>query len=49
MFTLDKVPLEETGCMSNLYYLLAAQASSFLIHHLFLSAVSLTTLGTLKK
>ena len=27
--TLNKTPLEETGCLSNLYYLLAAQASSF--------------------
>ena len=29
-----KTPLGETGCPSNLYYLLAAQASSFLIHRL---------------
>ena len=28
-FPLDKTPLGETGCLSNLYYLLAAQASSF--------------------
>ena len=32
--TLNKTPLGETGCLSSLYYLLAAQASSFqfLIH-----------------
>ena len=28
--TLNKTPLGETGCLNNLYYLLAAQASSFL-------------------
>ena len=33
--TLDKTPLGETACLSNLYYLLAAQASSFSIHSLF--------------
>ena len=26
-YTLNKTPLGETGCLSNLYYLLAAQAS----------------------
>ena len=31
-YTLGKTSLGETGCLSNLYYLLAAQASSFLIH-----------------
>ena len=31
-YTLNKTPLGETGCFSNLYYLLAAQAYSFLIH-----------------
>ena len=31
---LNKIPLGETGRLSNLYYLLAAQASSFLIHPL---------------
>ena len=30
--TLNKTPLGETGCLSTFYYLLAAQASSFLIH-----------------
>ena len=29
---LNKTLLGETGCLSNLYYLLAAQVSSFLIH-----------------
>ena len=33
-YTLDKTPLGETGCLNNLYYLLAGQASSFLIHFL---------------
>ena len=28
-YTLDKTPLGETGCLSSLYYLLAAQALSF--------------------
>ena len=28
-YTLNKTPLGETGCLNNLYYLLAAQASSF--------------------
>ena len=30
--TLNKTRLGQTGCLSNLYYLLATQASSFLIH-----------------
>ena len=30
-YTLNKIPLGETGCLSNIYYLLAAQVSSFLI------------------
>ena len=35
-----KNPLEETGCLSNLYYLLAAnQGSSFLIHSTFPNTV----------
>ena len=29
---LIKLPLEKLGCLSNLCYLLGAQASSFLIH-----------------
>ena len=33
-YALNKTPLGETGCLSNLYYLLAAQASSSLIHPL---------------
>ena len=36
----NKTPVGETGCLSNLYYLLAAQASSFLIHCLFQNTVS---------
>ena len=31
-YALNKTPLGETGCLSNLYYLLAVQAFSFLIH-----------------
>ena len=30
-YTLNKNPLGETGCLTNLHYLLAAQASGFLI------------------
>ena len=33
-YTLEKNPLGETGCLRNLYYLLAAQVSSFLIQFL---------------
>ena len=40
ILTLDKTPLGETGCLSSLYYLLAAQASSFLIRHPFPNTVS---------
>ena len=36
----NKTPVGETGCLSNLYYLLAAQAPSFLIHSLFQNTVS---------
>ena len=39
-YTLNKTPLGVTGCLSNLYYLLAAQASSFLIHSSFPNLVS---------
>ena len=28
-YTLNKTPLGKTGCLTNLYYLLAAQGSSF--------------------
>ena len=28
-YTLNKTPLEEPGCLSNLYYLVASQATSF--------------------
>ena len=31
LYTLNKTPLGETGCLSNLYYLLVAQPSNFLI------------------
>ena len=44
---LIKTPLEKTGCFSNLYYLLAAQTSTFLLHHPSLSTVISTTVGTL--
>ena len=33
-------PFGETGCMSNLYYLLAAQSSRFLVHPLSPNTVS---------
>ena len=46
-YTLNKTPLGETGCFSNLYYLLAAQAYSFLIHPTFPKIVSQDTFGTL--
>ena len=39
--------LGETGCLSNLYYLLAAQAPSFLIYPCFPNAVSQTKLDSL--
>ena len=32
IYTFDKTPIVEAGCFSNLYYLLAVQAYSFLIH-----------------
>ena len=31
-YALNKTPLGETGCLSQLCYLLAAQASSFSVH-----------------
>ena len=31
--TLNRTQLGETGCLTNLNYLLAAKASVFLIHH----------------
>ena len=39
-YTLNKTPLGVTRCLSNLYYLLAAQASSFLIHSSFPNLIS---------
>ena len=47
ILTLDKTPLEETGCLRNLYCLLPAQASSFLFYQPFPNTVSCSTLGTL--
>ena len=47
-YTLNKTPLGETGCLSNLYYLLAFQASSFLIHPLSQTQSVRTPLVTLK-
>ena len=32
LYTINKTPLEKTGCLSNLYYLLTARTSSFLIY-----------------
>ena len=46
-YTLNKTPLGETGWLRNLYYLLAAQASRFLIYPPFPSTVSQDTFGTL--
>ena len=45
-YTLNKTPLGETGCSSSLYYLLAAQVSSFLIHSPFSNIVIHDTFGT---
>ena len=39
-YTVNKTSLGETGCSSNLYYLLTARASSFLICHPFPNTVS---------
>ena len=39
-YTFNETPLGETGCLSNLYYLLTAQTSSFLIHHPFPNTVT---------
>ena len=44
--TLNKTLLGETGCSNNLYYLLAAQASSFLINFPFPNTVSWTIPGS---
>ena len=41
IYSLNKTPLRETGCLSNLYYVLAAQASTFP------NIVSQNTFGTL--
>ena len=45
--TLNKPSLGETGWLINPYFLLAAQASSFLIYFSFPNTVSEDTLGTL--
>ena len=42
-----KTCLGETGCLRNLYYLLAAQASSLFVHPPFLNTVSQDNHGTL--
>ena len=39
-YALHKTPFGETGWLSNLYYLLAVQASNFLINHPFPNTVS---------
>ena len=44
---LNKTLLEKTGCLRNFYYLLAAQTSSFLVHHSFPNTVSQATLCNL--
>ena len=46
-YTLNKTPLGETECLSNLYFLLAVQASSFLTHPLFPNTVIQDAFGTL--
>ena len=43
----SKILLVETGCLSNLYYVLAAQASGFLIYPLFSNIVSYAKPGSL--
>ena len=40
LHTVNKTSLGETGCLRNLYYLLTARASSFLICHPFPNTVS---------
>ena len=47
LYTLNKSPLGETGCLSNLYYLLAAQSSNFFIYPPFPNTVSQDTFGNL--
>ena len=46
-YTLNKTPLAEIGCLSSLYYLLPAQASSCLIHSPLLNTVIPYPTGTL--
>ena len=46
-YYLNKSSSGETGCLSNLYYLLAAEGSSFLVHLPFPNTVSQDTIGTL--
>ena len=46
-YTLNKILLGETGCLRSLYYLLTAQASSFLIQAPFPNKVSQDTFGIL--
>ena len=47
IYTFDKNCLGQTGCLSNLYYLVTAQASGFFIHHLFPNTVSQDNFSTL--
>ena len=46
-YALNKTPLEETGYLNSLYYLMVAQASSFVIHLSFPDTVSQNTFATL--
>ena len=46
-YTLNKTSLGETGCLRNLFYLLAAKASSFFNSPPFVLTVSQDTFGTL--
>ena len=45
-YALNETPYGETGCLSNLYYLLAVQAFSFLIHLPFPNMVGQDIFGT---
>lgn len=38
-YTLNKTPLEETGCLSSLYYLLNAQASRIHFQNCYLKKI----------
>ena len=47
-FTGNRTLWGETGCLSNLYYLLASQAASFSIHPFFPNTISQDTFGTIQ-